>query len=366
VTLGVLAILAIPALSLSTALSVPGGDDPSSSERQAYNLVSDNFGAGFQSPLIVLVQGPDAAAASASVAGVVSGLDHVAAVSAPQFNPAKTAAIISVISTAGPNDGATADLVKAIRAGSYANGATVAVTGSTAVDIDVNAKLSAALIKYIILIVALAMVLLIVLFRSILVPVLASLGFLVSLATSFGLTVAVFQWGWLGSIFKLKEGQPILSLLPIIIVGILFGLAMDYQVFLVSRIHEAHSRGLSTKEAIHDGFGRSAAIVGAASMIMASVFFGFGFSGGSALVASLAFALATGVLIDAFVVRMILIPATLTLLGEKSWWMPRWLDRLLPIIDTEGRTLEGAHLQGNRSVGPATTGALPAHEQMTA
>jgi RND superfamily putative drug exporter len=341
-----LAILASPVRALHTALSTPGGADPESAQRRAYTLVAEHFGAGYQSPLIVLVQGSDATAQGAAIAQTITTLGNVAVVSPPQPNAGNTAAILSVIATAGPNDDATADLVQAIRSAPHPAGATVSVTGSTAVDIDVNAKLSDALVKYLILIVGLAMVLLMVLFRSLLVPVVAALGFLLSLAASFGITVAMFQWGWAAPLFGVKEGAPILSLLPIIIVGILFGLAMDYQVFLVSRIHGAHTRGLSTTEAIRDGFGRSAGIVAAAATIMAAVFFGFGFSGGSALVASLAVALATGVLLDAFVVRMIVIPATLTLFGTASWWLPSWLDRLLPTIDTEGKSLES-----NGSVG---------------
>jgi RND superfamily putative drug exporter len=353
VAVALLAVLAVPVLSMKTAMSVPGGADPGSSERRAYTLVSDTFGAGYQSPLVVLVEAPDAATQAASVVGTIKGMDHVAAVSSPQLNAGDTAAIISVTSTNGPNDAATSDLVKAIRSATY-NGdvTTVAVTGSTAVDIDVNSKLSSALIEYIILIVGLALLLLIVLFRSIIVPIMAALGFLLSLAASFGMTVAIFQWGWLGPIFKVKEGQPILSLLPIIIVGILFGLAMDYQVFLVSRIHGAHRRGLSTTEAIYAGFGRSGTIVAAAATIMAAVFLGFGLGGGSALVASLACALGSGVLVDAFVVRMIVIPATLTLFGQASWWMPRWLDRLLPTIDTEGEGLAPVPPAGSRSAQP--------------
>jgi RND superfamily putative drug exporter len=163
--------------------------------------------------------------------------------------------------------------------------------------------------------------------------------------------VAIFQWGWLGAVFGVDEGRPLMSNFPIIIVGILFGLAMDYQVFLVSRIHESHVRGLSNRDAILDGFGRSANVVVAAATIMMAVFAGFALSG-SDLVASLAFALAAGVLVDAFLVRMIFVPAMLMLVGTKSWWIPAWLDRILPTIDTEGRTLDGAHDSGSR-VAPA-------------
>jgi RND superfamily putative drug exporter len=342
-SVALLAIVAIPFFMMETALDVPGGDDPDSSERRAYELIADEFGDGYQNPLVVLVEAPDAVSASSDVAIAISGLNHVAGVSEPQPNTDNTAAILTVLSTHGPNEDATSDLVKDIR--STADGftdATVRVTGQTAIDIDINEKLNSALFVYISLIVGLAMVLLIVLFRSFLVPIVASLGFLLSLGASLGMTVAIFQWGWLGSVFGVEEGRPLMSIFPIIIVGILFGLAMDYQVFLVSRMHEAHVRGLSNRDAILDGFGRSASVVVAAATIMFAVFAGFAFSG-LGIVAALAFALATGVLVDAFLVRMVIVPSALMLIGNASWWLPGWLDRVLPTIDTEGRTLHGAH-----------------------
>jgi RND superfamily putative drug exporter len=340
ITVAILAIVAIPFFSMDTALSVPGGSDPESSERRAYTLITEAFGAGSQTPLIVLVESDDAAATALTVSESISSLDHVAMVGDAQPNEANSAAIIPVISTGGPNDDSTANLVHDIRSvtGDVA-AANVSVTGQTAIDIDINQKLNDALLVYIMLIAGLALVLLIVLFRSIVVPVVASLGFLLSLGASLGMTVAIFQWGWFGSLFGVEEGRPLQSVFPIVIVGILFGLAMDYQVFLVSKIHEAHVRGMSTRDAIHDGFSRSASIVVAAAAIMTSVFAGFALSGLD-IVASLAFALAVGVLIDAFVVRMIVVPATLMLVGRMSWWLPRPLDRILPMIDTEGRTLE--------------------------
>jgi RND superfamily putative drug exporter len=337
---GALLFIAIPFLSMDTALNVPGGNDPESAERRAYDIVAEKFGAGFQSPLIVLVEADDASTAATTVAGEISAFANVAGVSPAQPSADNTAAILSVTPADGPNEQSTRNLVHEIRDATYSvEGAHVSVTSSTAVDIDVDETLGGALIVYVALIVVLAMLLLMVLFRSLLVPVIASLGFLLSLGAGLGVMIALFQWGWLSGLTGVKEGQPILSLLPIIIVGILFGLAMDYQVFLVSRIHEAHVRGFAPEEAIRFGFGRASSIVAAAALIMASVFFGFGLSG-STLVASLAIALASGVLFDAFVVRMVVVPAALMLLGSRAWWVPRWLDRLMPHIDTEGRTLE--------------------------
>ena len=360
IAVGLLAIVAVPFFFMETALSVPGGANPESTERRAYNLVTDAFGEGSQSPLIVLVESPDAASDAATVQETISELDHVAGVSDPQPNADGTAAILSVVSTNGPNDDETSDLVRDIRSATgNIDGASVSVTGQTAVDIDINQKLSDALIQYIVLIVGLAMVLLIVLFRSILVPLVASLGFLLSLGASLGMTVAIFQWGWLGGIFNVEEGRPLQSVFPIIIVGILFGLAMDYQVFLVSKIHEAHVRGLSTRDAILDGFGRSASVVVAAATIMFSVFAGFAFSGLD-IVAALAFALAAGIVVDAFLVRMVVVPASQMLLGNATWWIPSWLDRILPTIDTEGRTLEQRHHVETPHTEPAGWSALRA------
>ncbi|MBP2266372.1 RND superfamily putative drug exporter [Pseudarthrobacter sp. PvP004] len=336
-----LAVLAVPVLSLQTGLTTPGGDQPDSSQRKAYNLIAQEFGDGSQNPLVVLVQANDASLgmAAADTFNMLSGLNGVQLVTPPQPSASRTAAIITVLPTTGPTDTETKDLVHEIRERSAALNADIAVTGQTAVSIDVDAQLSQALITYIGVIVGLSLLLLIVLFRSILVPLIATAGFLLSLGAGIGVTVAVFQWGWADALVAAPTGSPMLSLLPILIVGILFGLAMDYQVFLVSRMKEAYSKGYSPKEAILDGFSKTAFVVVAAAAIMAAVFGGFALSP-SPLVASIALALTIGVLADAFVVRMIIVPSALSLLGLQAWTMPRWLDKVLPEIDTEGHALE--------------------------
>lgn len=341
---GVLAllVLAIPVLSLQTALNVPGGEDPQSTQRAAYEMINDAFGEGSQSPLIVLVeaQGDDLGTTLPQVESVLAALPDVVTVTPAQTSPDGAYALLTVIPGSDAVAPETGELVQAIRdTNDQIEGAQIRVTGTVALDLDVNAQLSTALVTYLILIVGLSLVLLIVLFRSILVPVVATLGFLLSLGAGVGVMVAVFQWGWLGPLVSAPQGNPILSLLPILIVGILFGLAMDYQVFLVSRMHEAHSRGLPATEAIVDGFRRSAVVVVAAAAIMAAVFGGFALSP-SSLVGSIALALTVGVIADAFIVRMIVVPAILALLGEKAWWIPAWLDRVLPSIDAEGRALD--------------------------
>jgi RND superfamily putative drug exporter len=345
VAIAALLALAMPTFSLKTALSTPGGEDPDSTQRAAYHLIADKFGPGSQGALIVLVDGAAAGDRIDEVTTVLQGVDGVASVTPAGVSGDGSTAMIQVVPDSGPIDDATRDLVRDIRdhAGDVA-GVTLAVTGSTAVDIDINDRLNRALIVYLVLVVSLSLVLLVILFRSLLVPLVGTLGFLLSLGTAFGVTVGVFQDGWADSLIPAPSGNPILSLLPILIVGILFGLAMDYQVFLVSRMHEAHARGLSPADAIVDGFERTAVVVVAAAAIMVAVFAGFA-TAVSPFVAAIGFALSVGVLADAFIVRMIIVPAVLRLLGDAAWWMPRRLDRILPDIDAEGRALEEAGRQ---------------------
>jgi RND superfamily putative drug exporter len=339
-SLAVLAALSVPLLSMTTSLAVPGGEDAHSTQRHAYDIVADKFGEGFQDPLVVLVEASDAATAAPAVADRLGQLDGVELAVAGPTSSDGAFALVSVIADGGPVEESTRALVHDMRELSDSvDDATFMVTGQTAIGIDVDERLSEALVTYILLIVGLAVVLLILLFRSLLVPVVAALGFLLSLGAALGVTTAVFQWGWLDPIIAAPQGNPLMSLIPLLVVGILFGLAMDYQVFLVSRIHEAHSKGLTPKEAILDGFGRSAFVVVAAALIMFAVFGGFAFSGHT-IVASIALALAVGVLADAFIVRMIIVPAVLGLAGRAAWWMPRWLDRVLPRIDAEGASLD--------------------------
>ena len=335
----VLGTVAVPFLSISTTLNIPGGEDPDSTQRAAYEIVAEEFGDGAQSPLVVLVEGRDVQSRLADVEGELADLDDVALVMPGQVSSSGDAALVTVIATTGPLDADTQDLVAAIRDVDEPDGVSVSVTGGTAIGIDTDTQLREALVTYILVIVGLSIVLLIIMFRSILVPLIATVGYLLSLGAGLGASVAVFQWGWLDPVFQAPQGNPLLSLLPIILTGILFGLAMDYQVFLVSRMHEAHAHGASPKEAIISGFRRSSVVVVAAASIMAAVFGGFALSH-SSLVGSIALGLTVGVIADAFLVRMIVVPACLALLGKAAWWMPKWLDRILPNVDTEGRAFE--------------------------
>lgn len=350
----IIALLALPVLSMQTELAAPGGDDPDSSQRAAYDTVSDAFGPGEQNPLIVLFEGEDAAGIAAATTDKLLAIDQVVDVSPVQRSEISNVAFLAVTPEFGPTDARTAELVESLRTEMEAvDGSTVSVTGKTAVDVDVDSQLSSGLLTYLICVVGLSLLLLTAVFRSIVVSVLATVGFLMSLAAGLGVTVVVFQWGWAGSLVGLAEARPLASLVPLIVVGVLFGLAMDYQIFLVSRIHEAHRKGLHTRAAVLEGFGQASPIVVAAACIMMAVFAGFAFSGGEAMVASIGLALTIGVLVDALLVRMILVPAVLQLLGETSWWMPRWLDRILPDVDTEGSTLEAEPVDSAKTVGAA-------------
>ncbi len=257
-------------------------------------------------------------------------------------NRAGDTAILTVIPSSAPDDAATATLVHAIRdlapALRQQTGATVYVTGQTAVNIDVSDRLRAALLPYLAVVVGLAFVLLTLVFRSLLVPLKATLGFLLSVAATFGAVVAVFQWGWLAGLVGLDSAGPVLSFLPIFLIGVLFGLAMDYEVFLVTRMREEHVHGAGADQSVVLGFRHGAQVVTAAAVIMAAVFAGFALSSES-VVKSMGFALATGVLVDAFVIRMTVVPAVMSLLGDRAWWLPRWLDRHLPDVDVEGQRL---------------------------
>ncbi|ATE54289.1 MMPL family transporter [Actinosynnema pretiosum] len=332
-----LGLVSVPAASMTTTL-VPRPVADSTQER-AEKILADGFGAGFNGPLIVLFEGGNPAQAAAAAVAGVQGLDDVAMVAPPIPDADGTAAMLTVIPKSGPASQETEKLVEDLRAQlADVEGSTTYVTGSTAVSVDVAVTLDKALPVYLVLVVGLALVLLVLVFRSILVPLVGVLGFLLTIGASLGATVAVFEWGWLADAVNLDGTGPLISLTPIIVIGILFGLAMDYQVFLVSRMHEAHAHGIAPRDAIRTGFRQAAPVVVAAALIMFSVFAGF-VPSGDATMKSIAFALAIGIAVDAFVVRMVLVPAALALLGKAAWWLPSWL-RWLPELDVEGAGLE--------------------------
>jgi RND superfamily putative drug exporter len=328
-----LGAVAIPAASLEMGLPDDGAQPASSTQRKAYDLLSDGFGPGFNGPLMVVVDGGKSVADR--TVEVIQGLDGAAAVTPPTLNKAGDTAMITVIPKDRPSSVQTEDLVHDIRDRS---GDEVLVTGATAMNIDFSQKMNDALLPYLALVVGLAFLLLMVVFRSVLVPLKAALGFLLSVVAALGAVVAVFQWGWLGSVFGVEQTGPIMSMMPIFMVGVVFGLAMDYEVFLVTRMREAYVHGERPGEAIVTGFRHGTRVVAAAAVIMIAVFSGF-IGSSEQMVKMIGFGLAIAVFFDAFVVRMAIVPAVLALLGHKAWWLPRWLDRVLPNVDVEGEKL---------------------------
>ncbi|NED15857.1 MMPL family transporter [Streptomyces sp. SID9124] len=340
-----LGAIAVPAASLEMGLPDDGSQPTSTTQRRAYDLLSDGFGPGFNGPLLVVVDtenSSDGKAAAKRVGDEISDMKGVVAVTPATFNKAGDAAMITVVPKDRPSSVETENVVHAIRdAGKDIKsdtGAEVLVTGATAMNIDFSQKMNDALLPYLALVVGLAFLLLMVVFRSVLVPLKAALGFLLSVVAALGAVVAVFQWGWLGSLFGVEQTGPIMSMMPIFMVGVVFGLAMDYEVFLVTRMREAYVHGEKPGQAIVTGFKHGARVVTAAAVIMIAVFSGF-IGSSEQMIKMIGFSLAIAVFFDAFVVRMAIVPAVLALLGKRAWWLPRWLDRALPNVDVEGEGL---------------------------
>src|SRR5215218_1909174 len=327
----VLLTLAYPAKDLRIALPSNGVADPGTPARVTYDLISDHFGPGYNGPLIVsatIVGSDDPLGVMDGIADEIRELPGVASVPLATPNENADTGIIQVIPRNGPDTQETKDLVRDIRSrkahfeDAY----------------DVSDRLGRALLPFGVLVVGLSLILLTMVFRSIAVPIKATLGYLLSVGAAFGVTAMVFEWGWFGSVFNVAQTAPVISFLPILLMGILFGLAMDYEVFLVSRIREAYVHGRSAGPAIEQGFVSSSRVVVAAAIIMFSVFAAF-VPEGEGPIKTIAFGLAVGVFVDAFVVRMTLVPAILALLGRSAWWLPAWIDRRLPSFDVEGAAL---------------------------
>ncbi|MEK4005385.1 MMPL family transporter [Paenibacillus sp. FSL H3-0333] len=343
----VLGTAAIPVTKME--LGIPSGasanlDTPA---RQSYDVISKGFGEGFNGPLLLVAEtkNPSEKISMPILGKLVQELqmhDNVTLVSPLGVSPTGDIAIISLIPKTGPTDTATRDLVQELRdpASSLTTGNNInlGVTGFTAINIDMSSKLSDAFPVYIGIIVILSLIILLLVFRSIIVPIKATVGFVLSIIATFGVTTAVYQWGWLHSLFGFDTGGPLLSFMPILVTGILYGLAMDYQVFLVSSMREAYVHGRHGKESVIHGYDLASRVVLAAGVIMVSVFAGFIFAP-DAMIKQIGFALAFGILIDAFIIRMTLVPAVMAVFGDKAWWLPKWLDRLLPNLDVEGDKL---------------------------
>jgi RND superfamily putative drug exporter len=356
-TVAVIALLgttAIPAASLALTLpnagQLPEGDEA----RVAYELTDEYFGPGANGPLIMtgtIVTSNDPLNLMTSIGDEIAKVPGVAEVALATPNETADTGIVQIVPETAPDDPRTADLVRELRAQEdrlYDQfGVRLLVTGYTAVTIDISDQLGAALLPFGLFVVGLSLVLLMIVFRSIWVPLTAAGGYLLSVAASFGVVAAVFEWGWFADALHVAQVGPIISFMPIVVMGVLFGLAMDYQVFLVSRMREdyvhADREGRTPREvalgAVRSGFSASARVVVAAAVIMFAVFVAFVPEGDSSL-KPIALGLAVGVAVDAFLVRMTLVPAILALLGAKAWWMPHWLDRILPKLDVEGEAVE--------------------------
>ena len=339
-----LAVLAIPAAQLHLAMPSDGTMSPDSPNRVAYDITEDAFGPGRNAPMVALVdtQGlspEDNAMALGTAVQEIQSVDGVVNAQVIAVNEAGDAAQLLVTPEYGATDERAGDVLHDIRDQGATfqtdTGATFSITGVTPIYEDISERLSDVLIPYVAIVVVLAFLLLMLVFRSIWVPLIAALGFALSVAATFGLTVALWQEGWGGIV---SDPQPIISFLPIILIGLVFGLAMDYQVFLVSRMREGWAHGKTAANAVSNGFKHGARVVTAAALIMISVFAAFMLMD-EQFIKSMGFALAAAVLFDAFIVRMTIVPAVMFMLGEKAWYLPKWLDKILPHVDVEGTTL---------------------------
>jgi RND superfamily putative drug exporter len=348
VSIVALLVIAIPSLSMRVGLPDGSSEPHESASYEAYTVTEEQFGAGANSPLLVTAELPEGTTddevlqLQVDVASTLAAQDDVVAVAAVDVSDDDSLAVFQVIPAEGPNAASTEQLVLDLRALPPVNGdIALGVAGQAAINIDVSESLAAVLPLYLVVVVGISLLIMILVFRSLLVPLIATGGFILSLFATYGALVAVFQWGWGADALGISTG-PILSFLPVILVGILFGLAMDYQLFLATGMREAYVHGSPARLAVAQGFRAGRSVVVAAGLIMISVFGGFIFSE-STMIRSVGFGLAFGVLVDAFVVRMLLMPAVMTLLGRSAWWIPKWLDRIMPDVDVEGAALERRH-----------------------
>jgi RND superfamily putative drug exporter len=349
VGIAVLVAMALPALQMRLGLPDGSSEPVDSSAHRAFTAIAEEFGPGMNSPLLVTATLPgalDQEAAvheEAAIGGQLSALADVQSVVPIGLSQDATTLAFQVVPTEGPSAESTEALVHNLRAldatDSAGDAVTLGVAGSASGNIDISEKLSDVLPIYLAVVVGLSFLILIVVFRSILVPLTATLGFVLSILAAFGGVTAVFQLGWGSSLFGVHDPAPVLSFLPIIQTGVLFGLAMDYQLFLVSGMREAYVQGSPARVSVRRGRRMGRAVVTCSAVIMISVFAGF-ILNDSLMVKSIGFSLSLGVLLDAFLVRVLIIPGAMHLMGDAAWWLPKWLDRILPDLDIEGASLD--------------------------
>ena len=337
-----LVLLAIPIFGLRLGFSDEGNYPADTTTRQAYDLLADGFGPGFNGPLSLATEVPPGTdpAALQAVTDAIAADPGVAFVSAPITNDeaAPTAALWRVVPTTAPQDEATTDLVNRLRddvlpPATEGTGMDVAVAGGVAIGVDFTDYLSARLPWFFAAVLGLSFLLLMVVFRSLLVPLKAVVMNLLSIGAAYGIVVAVFQWGWGGGLLDI-EGAPIEPFVPMMLFAIVFGLSMDYEVFLLSRVREEWDRTGDARTSVADGLASTARVITAAAAIMVVVFGSF-LGEADRVVKLFGLGLSVAVLIDATIVRLLLVPATMELLGDRNWWIPRWLDRILPRVHIE-------------------------------
>jgi len=346
-SLALLLVLASPLLDIRLGVSDAGSNPESATSRRAYDLLAGAFGVGFNGPVIVGIgiDDPSAENAVANLPARIEQVDGVASAGAPKFNDARTAATIRVIPKTAPQSAETEDLVHRLRgeANAWESGqkVTIFVGGPTAVFIDLGDKISSRIPFFFAGVIGLSFVLLMTVFRSILVPLKAAVMNLLSIGAAYGVIVAVFQWGWLGGVFGVSRTGPVESFVPVVLFAVLFGLSMDYEVFLVSRIREEYLVHGNNTQAVARGLSVTTRVITAAAAIMIAVFLSFALSD-QRVVKEFGLGLATAIFIDATVVRLVLVPSIMQLLGRWNWWFPGWLDRMVPRLDIERRHASAA------------------------
>ena len=344
--------LAAPALAIQTAFPAAGDAPAHTTYRQAYDLLSDGFGPGINAPLMVVVD-LDAAGATAAdlpaLTDAIGATPHIASVTSPVTSADGDTAVFSALPTAGPADRETSVAIDEVRELIPGN---VYVSGPTATTDDLNTQLGHTMPLFVGSVLVASFLLLMLVFRSVVVPLKAALMNLLSIGAAYGVLVAVFQWGWGSGLIGLEGPTPITSLILVIMFPILFGLSMDYEVFLLSRIREEYARTGDNAESVARGLAGTGRVITSAALIMVAVFLSFVASPVPS-VKMLGLGLATAILVDATLVRMVLVPATMALLGKANWWLPAWLDRILPHL-----TVEGAP-ESVDEVGPVAPPAVP-------
>jgi RND superfamily putative drug exporter len=349
----VMLAIAAPAIALRLGSSDAANDPPGQTTHKAYELLAQGFGAGFNGPLLVAAKLPAASGAAAGGAGgggpgierlrtAIAAAPNVASVAPAKLNPAGDVATLTIYPRSSPQAYATTQLVEQLRkkvvpAVAPKSGLTVYVGGVTAGSVDFAKTLGEKLPLFIGVVVLLSALLLMVVFRSLVIPLQAAVMNLLSIGASLGVIVAIFQWGWLGSLIGVQQG-PIESFIPVMLFAIVFGLSMDYEVFLVSRIHERWAHTRENSRAVAEGLALTGRVVTAAAAIMVCVFLSF-MLGEDRVIKEFGLSLASAVFLDALVVRCLLLPAVLHLVGKRTWAIPSWLDRVLPHLNIEGTVL---------------------------